>query len=99
MVLFLKLRSIRRNKNRETFTGKPMRALNIKLLRDLWKMKGQAFAIVLVIVSGISTFVMLKSTMNSLNLTRKKFYQDYSFADVFASLKRAPDSLKDRIAA
>ena len=47
-----------------------MRALNIKLLRDLWKMKGQAFAIVLVIASGISTFVMLKGTMSSLNLTR-----------------------------
>lgn len=76
-----------------------MRALNIKLLRDLWKMKGQAFAIVLVIVSGISTFVMLKSTMNSLNLTRNKFYRDYRFADVFASLKRAPDSLKNRIEA
>ena len=76
-----------------------MRALNIKLLRDLWKMKGQAFAIVLVIVSGISTFVMLKSTMNSLNLTRNKFYRDYRFADVFASLKRAPDSLRNRIEA
>jgi len=67
-----------------------MRALNIKLFRDLWKMKGQAFAIVLVIASGISTFVMLKGTMSSLNLTRNKFYQDYRFADVFASLKRAP---------
>ena len=31
-----------------------MRALNRKLWRDLWKMKGQAFAIVLVIVSGVA---------------------------------------------
>jgi len=61
-------------------------------------MKGQALAIVLVIVSGVSTFVMLRSTMSSLKQTREKFYQDYSFAEVFASLKRAPENLKDRIA-
>jgi len=75
-----------------------MRALNRKLWRDLWKMKGQAFAIVLVIVSGVATFVMLRSTMDSLSLTRKRFYQDYGFAEVFASLKRAPESVKYRIA-
>jgi putative ABC transport system permease protein len=75
-----------------------MRALNLKLWRDLWRMKGQALAIVLVIVSGVSTFVMLRSTMTSLKQTRDKFYQDYSFAEVFASLKRAPENLKDRIA-
>ncbi len=61
-------------------------------------MKGQVFAIILVIVSGVATFVMLISTMDSLNLTRKRFYQDYRFADVFASLKRAPESVKYRIA-
>ena len=75
-----------------------MRALNRKMWRDLWKMKGQVLAIILVIVSGVSTFVMLRSIMNSLNLTQKRFYQDYGFAEVFASLKRAPESLKSRIA-
>jgi len=75
-----------------------MRALNRKLWRDLWRMKGQVFAIVLVIVSGVSTFVMLRSTMSSLKLTQKRFYQDYSFAEVFTSLKRAPESVKSRIA-
>ncbi len=75
-----------------------MRALHRKLWRDLWKMKGQAFAIVLVIMSGIATFVMLISTMDSLSLTRERFYQDYGFAEVFASLKRAPESVKYRIA-
>lgn len=74
-----------------------MKALDLKLLRDLWRMKGQVFAIALVIVSGVATYVMLISTMDSLNLTRDRFYRDYEFADVFASLKRAPDSLKKRI--
>jgi putative ABC transport system permease protein len=74
-----------------------MKALDRKMLRDLWKMKGQVVAIILVIVSGVSTFTMFISTMNSLNLTRTKFYRDYGFAEVFASLKRAPESLKNRI--
>lgn len=74
-----------------------MRTLNRKLIRDVWKMKGQGLAIVLVIVSGVATFIMLISVMDSLNLTREKFYRDYGFADIFASLKRAPDTLKQRI--
>jgi len=74
-----------------------MKALDKKLWRDLWKMKGQAVAIVLVIVSGVSTFVMLMNTMHSLNMTRERFYTDYHFADMFASLKRAPENLKERI--
>ncbi|MBI5640069.1 MAG: ABC transporter permease [Nitrospirae bacterium] len=74
-----------------------MSPLDRKLLRDLWRMKGQALAIVLVIASGVATFVMLISTMTSLNITRDRFYRDYGFAEVFAPLKRAPESLKERI--
>lgn len=74
-----------------------MKALDRKLVRDVWKMRGQAFAIALVIMSGVATFVLLISTMNSLDLTKDRFYRDYGFADVFASLKRAPESLKHRI--
>jgi putative ABC transport system permease protein len=75
-----------------------MKTLNRKLLRDLWKMKGQCLAIALVITSGVATFVMLVSTMDSLYLTREKFYHDYAFAEVFAQLKRAPESVKHAIA-
>lgn len=75
-----------------------MKSLDKKLLRDLWKMKGQAFAIILVIISGVSTYVMLISVLDSLHVTREKFYREYGFADVFASLKRSPESLKLRIA-
>jgi putative ABC transport system permease protein len=73
-----------------------MKALDHKLWRDLWNMKGQVFAICLVIASGVCTYVLLISTMHSLNLTRDKFYEDYAFAEVFASLKRAPESISLR---
>ena len=74
-----------------------MKALNRKLGRDLWRMKGQVFAITLVVVSGVATFIMFISTMDSLSLTRNRFYRDYHFADVFVNLKRAPESLKEKI--
>ncbi|RPH50759.1 MAG: FtsX-like permease family protein [Desulfobacteraceae bacterium] len=74
-----------------------MKALNRKILRDLWRMKGQVFAVTLVVMSGVATFIMFISTMDSLNFTRNTFYRDYDFADVFVNLKRAPESLKDKI--
>lgn len=75
-----------------------MRALDRKLLRDLWLMRGQALAISLVIASGIATFVMFVSTHNALQATRDSFYGAYRFGEVFATLKRAPESLRERIA-
>lgn len=76
-----------------------MSSLDRKLWRDLWGMKGQALAIAMVIASGVATFVMSLSTMHSLRLTQEVFYRDYRFADVFASLKRAPESLRESIQA
>ena len=60
-------------------------------------MKGQVFAITLVIISGVATFIMFITTMHSLDRTRNSFYNDYNFADVFVYLKRAPESLKEKI--
>jgi putative ABC transport system permease protein len=60
-------------------------------------MKGQAMAIAMVISSGVATFVMSLSTLHSLQLTQEVFYRDYHFAEVFASLKRAPESLRESI--
>ncbi len=71
--------------------------LTKKLLRELWAMRGQALAIALVIASGVSTFVMSLSTFDSLKVTQSTFYADYRFADVFASVKRAPENVIERI--
>ncbi len=74
-----------------------MRALDVKLLRDLWHLRGQALAIAAVIMGGVATLVMSLSTYDSLVLTRDRFYADYRFAEVFALLKRAPESLADQL--
>jgi len=73
--------------------------LDRKLLRDLWAMKGQSIAIAMVIAAGVTMFVMYLSNFDSLRGTRASYYRSARFADVFASLKRAPASLEARIAA
>jgi putative ABC transport system permease protein len=74
-----------------------MRALNRKLWRDLWEMRGMVLAIALVQVGGIATFVMSLSTYDSLLVTRDSYYREHRFAEVFASMKRAPGNLAGRI--
>jgi putative ABC transport system permease protein len=74
-----------------------VRALHKKLWRDLWAMRGMVLAIALVQVGGIGTFVMSLSTYDSLVLTRDSYYREQHFAEVFASMKRTPDSLIERI--
>ena len=75
-----------------------MRAIHRKLLRDLWHIKGQVFAIAAVIGVGVAMFVAYLSTFDSLSGTQRAYYERYRFGDVFASLKRAPESLKARLA-
>lgn len=74
-----------------------MNAIDIKLWRELWHMRMQALAIAMVIVSGVAIFIMSLSTYDSLYETRESYYRDNHFADVFASLKRAPLSVVKRI--
>lgn len=73
-------------------------ALDRKLLRDLWQLRGQALAIALVIGAGLAAVLMSVSTLDSLQGTRTLYYRDYGFAEVFSSLKRAPESLGEQIA-
>ena len=75
-----------------------MNSLDRKLFRDLWHARGQVIAIALVVACGIASFVMARSAYTSLTLTQNTYYNEYRFAQVFASLKRAPESLKVQIA-
>lgn len=70
-----------------------MKALDRKLLRDLRLLWSQGLTIALVVASGIGGFITTLSAVDSLALAREQFYAQGRFADVFASVKRAPDAL------
>lgn len=72
-------------------------ALNKKLFRDLLHLRGQIFAIALVVGCGVASFVAMRSTYDSLVATQNDYYLSYRFADVFTNLKRAPQSTAKRI--
>ena len=75
-----------------------MRALDRKVIRDLWHLRGQVIAIGMVIAAGIAALIMSLSTLEALDETTAAYYERYRFGDVFAFLKRAPESVEQRIA-
>lgn len=73
--------------------------LDRKLLRDLLEIGTQAVAISLVMSAGVAMFIMALGALDSLSSSKDKYYRDYRFAQIFATAKRVPDSLLERIAA
>ena len=74
-----------------------VKVLDRKLLRDLTRLRSQAFTIALVVAVGVANYITLKSAWRALGDSRAAYYEEYRFADIFARLKRAPDSVADRI--
>ena len=76
-----------------------MRTLSRKRWRDLWHLRGQMVAVVLVAAVGVAMLVMSTATLRSLEASRARYYTSNAFADVFASLKRAPEPVARRLGA
>jgi putative ABC transport system permease protein len=71
--------------------------LRRKLVRDLWRLKGQVATIALVLACGIMAMLMLRSTWRSLLAARDTYYEQARFADAFVRLERAPDAVAARL--
>ena len=75
-----------------------MKALDRKLLRDLWHLKSQVATVALVVGSAFAGFAGSIATYESLVDARESFYEAAHFAQVFVDLKRAPRALERRLA-
>lgn len=73
--------------------------LNRKLRRDLWAMRGQIAAVALVLGAGLAILIMSLGAVRALEETRDAFYDRYRFADIFATVRRAPNRLTAELAA
>jgi putative ABC transport system permease protein len=71
--------------------------LHAKLFRDLWRIKGQAIAIMVVIGIGVGLQVMMSGFVASLTQTRDAYYERHQFAQVFASVARAPEHVASKL--
>lgn len=62
-------------------------------------MWSQVLTIALVVASGVAGFIASFSAYDSLSWSRSLYYADARFADVFATLKRAPRALERQLEA
>lgn len=76
-----------------------MRALDLKLLRGLWRQRGHVLAIVLVAMCGTASFVTMRGAYEAILNARDDYYVANRFADVFVTAKRAPASVVAALAA
>ena len=67
-----------------------MRVLNRKLVRDIYRARGQAAAVTAVILVGIASYITMATAHRNLVLTRDAYYEEQRFADFFISIERAP---------
>ncbi len=73
-------------------------ALDRKILRDAWHIRGQILACALVVAGGINSFVSLSSVNRTLAASQAAFYESNRFADVFAGAVRAPEPVARALA-
>lgn len=76
-----------------------MRPLHRKLLRDMWKLRGQLVAIVAVVACGIAAYVTMLSVHASLRDHGQAYFERNRLPDVFARTGDAPLAVARRIAA
>ncbi len=74
-----------------------LKPLDRKLLRDIWAMRGQVISVSLVVACGVAIFIMMNGSLFSLRDTLNAYYSRYYMADVWAPVRRAPNTHIDRI--
>lgn len=74
-----------------------MNILFKKLMRTIWKTKGQFFAMVAIVTIGISIYISINTGFHNLSKSRDIFYQDNNFADYYFQVIKAPEEIIKQI--
>lgn len=74
-----------------------VRPLHRKLRRDVWHLRGPFGAVVLVVASGVSLFVALRSMNGFLRGAQERYYRESRFAEAFVPVARAPVGVAQEI--
>ena len=69
-----------------------MSVLTKKLLRTMYRNRGQVLAVVAVILCGTACYIAMSAIHRNLMLTRDTYYAQNRFADFEIMLERAPNS-------
>jgi len=75
-----------------------MRALNRKLIRELWRNAGSLALVILIIGIGVACFIGLGTAIRVLSSSQAEYYREYRFADFWVELKKAPLTAVQQVA-
>lgn len=67
-----------------------MRAIDRKLVRDLWQSKGLLLAIACIVAVGVNNFVTLQSAYQNLANAQRDYYRQCRMADFWIDVKKVP---------
>jgi putative ABC transport system permease protein len=73
--------------------------LDRKAVRDLWHLRGPAFAIALVMLAGVASFVSMRSMVPHLRSAQQRYYASARFADLWVRVTRAPPAVANELLA
>lgn len=76
-----------------------MRALDVKMARELWRLRVQLLSIALVVATAVTSLVTMRGTYEALERGRREYYRDARMAHVWAELERAPESVRTQLEA
>jgi len=75
-----------------------IRALDRKMFREIWRLRGQLISIGLVVATAVMMLVTMRGTYEAFFGGRAAYYADYRLGDVWSLLEQAPESLRGQIA-
>jgi putative ABC transport system permease protein len=73
--------------------------LDHKAWHDLGRMRGQSVAIAALVACAMAAWVSTALTERAMRRTRDVYYAEQRFGDVFAAVRRAPETVASRVAA
>ncbi|MFB5651248.1 ABC transporter permease [Leptospira wolffii] len=74
-----------------------VKTLDKKVWREFVSLRSQGITIILVVASGIAVYLTSLSAYDSLKKARDSYYADYSLAQGFVSLNKAPRSVLSQV--
>jgi len=74
-----------------------LRALNVKLMRDLWRQRMQCLAIIVIVACGVASQITSFSLIATLNSAMQVYYESSRFPDLFVHMDALPISQADRL--
>lgn len=74
-----------------------MNILFRKLIRDIKEAKGQFISIFIVVTLGVMFYSGINGTFRNLSIAKDEYYKEYRFADIWADVYKAPESIVKRV--